>query len=292
VLIPPQSSVFSAFCLLLGAASPAPPRPVIVAAENVYGQVAAEIAGGNAEIISVLNNPAQDPHVFEPAPSVARAVAHASITIADGAGYDPWMARLVAASPSATRQDIVAAELVQAAPGANPHLWYQPRAVMLTATRITSTLVARDPAHAAAYIGHMTTLQREIGGVLGAVAALHASRGGMKIAITEPVFTPMAEAIGLDVQEKTFAQSVMNGTEPRASDVAGFEADLRGHKVAAVVYNAQVTSPAVERLLGIARVAHVPVVAVTELMPPGATYAGWMRQQLDGLAAALPIPVK
>ena len=75
MLIPPQSSVFSAFCLLLGEASPAPPRPVIVAAENVYGQVAAEIAGGNADIISVLNNPAQDPHVFEPAPSVARAVA-------------------------------------------------------------------------------------------------------------------------------------------------------------------------------------------------------------------------
>ena len=47
---------------------------------------------------SILSNPDQDPHLFEASPSVARALADARIVIINGADYDPWVAKMLAAN--------------------------------------------------------------------------------------------------------------------------------------------------------------------------------------------------
>ncbi len=70
----------------------------IVAAENVYGDVARQIGGSSVEVTSILTNPSQDPHEFEASASTARQVADARIVIYNGADYDPWMPKLLAAS--------------------------------------------------------------------------------------------------------------------------------------------------------------------------------------------------
>lgn len=46
-------------------------------------------------VTSILGDAAQDPHGFEPSPSVARQVADAAIVVLNGADYDPWMQRLL-----------------------------------------------------------------------------------------------------------------------------------------------------------------------------------------------------
>ena len=84
--------------LTLPAAAAAPLR--VVAAENVYGDLAREIGGARVAVVSILQNPDQDPHLFEASPQTARAVADADVVIANGAGYDAWMSKLLAASPS------------------------------------------------------------------------------------------------------------------------------------------------------------------------------------------------
>jgi zinc/manganese transport system substrate-binding protein len=84
----------AALAVLGGAAAVAPARaaPVgIVAAENFYGDVAAQIGGPDVRVTSVLSNPDEDPHLFEASSSVARAVAGAAIVIESGIDYDPWM---------------------------------------------------------------------------------------------------------------------------------------------------------------------------------------------------------
>jgi zinc/manganese transport system substrate-binding protein len=283
----PKRRLISLFCVAFAWASPAAARPVIVAAEDFYGQIAAEIGGTEVDVFSVLTNPAEDPHLYEPSASTARLLAGATVAIANGAGFDPWMTRLMQATPSATRRDIVVADALHTAPGADPHLWYQPRAALAVAAQITGALVSQDRAHAGIYLNNLNKVQREIGGVQGAIAALKKFRGGAPIAETEPVFSYMADALGLTMRDTRFATSIMNGTEPRASDVAELEADIRQHKIRVLIYNAQASTPAVTRLLGIAKTAGVPVVGVTETMPANATYVGWMRGQLDALAAAL-----
>jgi zinc/manganese transport system substrate-binding protein len=100
----------------------------------------------------------------------------------------------------------------------------------------------------------------------------------------------MAAALGLSRRDARFQLAVMNGTEPRASDIAAIEADLRSHRIRALLTNAQVSDPATQRLLAIARAAGIPVVGVTETEPAGADYASWMLSELNALEAALAAP--
>src|SRR5215469_2065145 len=65
-----------------------------VAAENFYGDVAQQIGGPAVKVTSILTNPNQDPHEFEPSASTARQVADSKLVIYSGADYDPWMAKL------------------------------------------------------------------------------------------------------------------------------------------------------------------------------------------------------
>ena len=89
---------------------------------------------------SILSNPDDDPHMFEASPSVARELSGARVVIANGADYDPWIEKLLAASPSKTRVVITAAALVRKKPGDNPHLWYYPATMPAVAKALAAEL--------------------------------------------------------------------------------------------------------------------------------------------------------
>ena len=55
------------------------------------------------------------------------------------------------------------------------------------------------------------------------------------------------------MRNERFQLAVMNDTEPRDSDVAAFENDLRKHQVRLLFYNSQASDTAATRLVGIAR---------------------------------------
>jgi zinc/manganese transport system substrate-binding protein len=56
-----------------------------------------------------------------------------------------------------------------------------------------------------------------------------------------------------------------------------------------VIYNSQALSGAVERLLGIARESGIPLVAMSETVPPGMHYQQWLLGELDSLERALSV---
>jgi zinc/manganese transport system substrate-binding protein len=262
----------------------------VVAAENFYGDVARQIAGPDGQVASILSNPDQDPHMFEASPSVARALSGARIVIYNGADYDPWMDRLLAAAKSSDRRVIVVAKLVGRQPGDNPHLWYGTANVAAAARALAAAFAASDPSQADAYARRLRSFLATLQPIDAEVARLRAAYHGTPVIATEPVFGDMAGAIGLDMHAGTFQMAVMNDTEPSASDVAAFEGDLRRHRVKVMFYNSQATDSAAQRLLHIAQQAGVPVVGVSETEPPGKSYQAWMTGQLDALAAALAKP--
>jgi zinc/manganese transport system substrate-binding protein len=75
----------------------------VVAAENFYGDIAQQIGGNFVDVVSIMSNPDQDPHLFETTPTVIRQVSAAQIVIFNGADYDPWMNKLLLATPRAGR---------------------------------------------------------------------------------------------------------------------------------------------------------------------------------------------
>jgi zinc/manganese transport system substrate-binding protein len=260
----------------------------IVAAENFYGDVAKQIGGQDVHVTSILSNPDQDPHLFEASPSVARALSAARIVIANGIDYDPWMTKLLGAARSAERQTIVVADLIGRKTGDNPHIWYDPTTMLAGARALAAALAIADPAHKAGYDQRLARFEASITPVQARIATLRARLAGTPVTATEPVFGYMFAALGMQVRNLPFQMAVMNGTEPSASDVAAFETDLRSHRVALLIYNAQASDPIADRMQRLAKASHVPVVGAAETEPPGMTYQAWMLAELDAVAKALP----
>ncbi|MGH7716949.1 MAG: metal ABC transporter solute-binding protein [Vulcanimicrobiaceae bacterium] len=259
----------------------------IVAAENFYGDVARQIGGTHVSVTSILNNPDQDPHLFEASPSVARAVSGAKIVVSNGLDYDPWMDKLIRAGRNPNRTTIVVGELVLKKPGDNPHVWYDPRTMQAYATALTTALAKTDPAHRADYSRNLDAFTRSLAPIEARIAMLRKRYAGLHVTATEPVFGYMLDALGLQVRNTRFQTAVMNNTEPGAREVARFENDLKTRSVRMLVYNSQASDPVAQRMLDLAKTSGVPVVGATETEPPGTTYQAWIARELDAVEKAL-----
>jgi zinc/manganese transport system substrate-binding protein len=197
------------------------------------------------------------------------------------------MAKLLSAARSANRTVIVVADLVHRKPGDNPHLWYDPPTMPIYAKALSAALSLRDPAHKADYDRRLQTFIESLQPLQAQIADIRANSHGVPVTATEPVFGYMATALGFKMRNERFQLAVMNDTEPRVSDVAAFENDLRMHRARVLFYNSQASDTAAQRLVKIAEQSKVPVVGVTETEPPGKTYQQWMTDQLDAVAQAL-----
>ncbi len=264
-------------------------KPVqVVAAENFYGDIAKQIGGSNVAVTSILTNPDQDPHLFEASASVARNLSAARLVIYNGINYDPWVSKLLGAARSADRKSIVVADLIGKKAGDNPHIWYDPATMLALAKALSQELGSADPGHAADYGRNLAIFEQSVQPIQAKIAALRARLSGTPATATEPVFGYMFDALGMTVRNASFQLSVMNNTEPSASDVAAFENDLKTHQVKLLVYNSQASDPVAARMEKLAKAAHVPLVGATETEPPGKSYQAWMLGELDAVDRALP----
>jgi zinc/manganese transport system substrate-binding protein len=259
----------------------------IVAAENFYGDIAKQIGGPDVSVTSILSKPDQDPHLFEVSPSVARDVSATRIVIYNGIDYDPWMEKLLGAARSPDRKTIVVADIIEKKTGDNPHIWYDPATIPALAKRLSDTLIAEDPADKAQYEQRLARFEESLKPIQAKIAELRQRFTGTPVTATEPIFGYMFDALGMQVRNQAFQRAVMNNTEPSASDIAGFENDLKTHRVKLLVYNSQATDPTADRMQKIAREAGIPVVGTTETEPAGENYQSWIMSELDAVERAL-----
>lgn len=262
----------------------------VVAAENFYGDIARQIGGDRVAVVSIMNSPDQDPHLFETTPGIVRQIADAQVVINNGADYDTWMEKLLAAAPQPNRKVIIAADLIHKKPGDNPHLWYDPATMPAVAKTIAAALSAADAAHGKDYAARLAAFLGSLKPLNDKIAAIRGKYAGTAVTASEPVFGYMAQALGLKMRNESFQLSVMNDTEPSARDVASFEQDLKDHKVRAMFYNKQASNKIVQHLVELASIAKIPVVGVTETAPPDLSYQDWMLGELGDAEKALAGP--
>lgn len=281
--------VIAAILLALWARLAAAAEPVpVVAAENFYGDVARQIGGPDVAVTSILSNPDQDPHLFEASASALRAISTARIVIYNGIDYDPWAEKLLRVSQSAQRTVIVVAPLIGRKTGDNPHVWYDPATMPALARALADELTKTDPAHGAEYRQRLAQFQHSMEPVAAKISALRQRLLGTEVTATEPVFGYMLAALGMKVRNERFQLAVMNNTEPSASDLTAFENDLKTQQVRLLVYNRQASDRLAERMVSIAKAAHIAIVAVSETEPPETTYQAWLMSELDAVDHALP----
>src|SRR5437016_70536 len=76
----------------------------VVAGENFWGSIAAQLGGSKVTVQSVVTDPNADPHEYESSSSDARAFAEARLVILNGAGYDSWGQKLLDANKGTNRR--------------------------------------------------------------------------------------------------------------------------------------------------------------------------------------------
>lgn len=262
----------------------------VAASTNVWGSILRQLGGSHVRATSIITSPQTDPHAYEPTPADARTIARARVFVANGAGYDPWAAQIVTASPDENRTVIDVARLAGVPDGGNPHRWYSPGDVAKVADAITAGLKKADPGDAAYFDGRRRSFETvDLGPYHRLISEIRASYAGTPVGASESIFEPLADALGLElITPAGFLQAVSEGIDPSAGDKAASEAQLRQHRVKVYVYNGQNATPDVAAQLAAARRAGVPVVAVTEtLNPPDASFQQWQVAQLQALKSAL-----
>src|ERR1700746_830904 len=85
-----------------GGAASSSGKILAVGAENEYANVISQIGGSYVQTTAIESNPNTDPHTFEASPSVAATVGEARLVVQNGLGYDGYMEKLEAASPSSS----------------------------------------------------------------------------------------------------------------------------------------------------------------------------------------------
>jgi zinc/manganese transport system substrate-binding protein len=261
----------------------------VVAAENVYGNIAAQIGGPHVSVTSILTNPNADPHLFEPATSTGLAVAKAKVVIQNGLGYDAFMTRIEDATPGNGGLDLIVADLLGIhGKDANPHLWYDLPRLDSIAHRIGDAFRRQDPAHASAYRRGERRFVRSLTPLRQEVATIRSRFHGAPVAYTEPVPGYLVAAAGLrNLAPDSFTRPIEEGTEPSASAVAAMDTLIAQHRIRVLLYNSQAVSPITAQLRDDARKAGIPVVPVTETLPAHLTFQQWQLDQARALAAAL-----
>ncbi len=260
----------------------------VVGAQAQYGDLLAQLGGVYVHVTSLVSNPNTDPHNFEASPRVARTIAAARLIVQNGDGYDTFMNQLEAASSSASRTVVTVATLLHRATAPNPHFWYAPTTMPLLARTVARELERLAPAHAAYFRAREATFQGSWRAVTRAVAAAHHWTARRAVATTEPVGDYLLSALGVaNLTPFRFQANVMNGVDPSPQDIVAQQALLSQHRVGALCFNAQVTSPVTSGLRALAQRDHVALVALYEIMPRGLHVQEWMLAEIHALEGAL-----
>lgn len=262
----------------------------VVAAENFWGSIAAQLGGSQVSVHSIVANPASDPHSYEPTAADARSLAGAQLAIVNGIGYDGWASRLLAAEPSDRRLTLDVGGLLGLASGANPHQWYSPASVHAVIAAIVAGYDRLRPSSAGYFARRRAAFERVgLARYRQLTAQIRARYSGVPVGYSESVFQPLGEALGLRLLTPyDYAKAVAEGTEVSAQDKQTVQRQLSRGGVKLWVFNSQNATPEVQRATEAARAAHIPVVTITETLSPATdSFQQWQVSQLRSLSAAL-----
>ncbi|GLZ40382.1 zinc ABC transporter substrate-binding protein [Actinokineospora sp. NBRC 105648] len=282
-------------------------RIAVVASTNVWASVARAVGGDAVSVTAILSDPGADPHGYEAKPADAVAFDNVKVVLSNGGGYDDFFTGL-ADTAGANARKIVAFELAgkgdsggqhqssepvpnEAAhePAVNEHVWYDLDTVHRVADKLVDELSAVAPDKRDVFRTNAATFAHGLDDIAAKAAGIGRAKPGAKVVATEPVAAYLLATAGLsDATPEEFSEAIEEESDPSAAAVAKTDALVTDKEVAVVVYNSQTETPVTKQLKDKAVAAGVPVVGVTETLPPGATdYLAWMTTQVDDLARAV-----
>lgn len=261
----------------------------VVASTNVWGSVVSAIGGDKVTVTSIISDPSADPHSYEASAQNQLAISKAKLIVENGGGYDTFVDKMISAAKAKAK--VLNAVKISGYPAGsdfNEHVWYDFPTVQQVAQQIETALAAADPADSDTFASNTNTLVSAVAALTQREVDIKGKSAGVGVAITEPVPLYMLTAAGLtDKTPPAFSAAIESGTDAPATIVAQTLALFTGRQVKALVYNEQTTGPQTDQVLAAAKANGIAIVPVTETLPSGTDYLGWMSANLDAIAKAV-----
>lgn len=297
----------------------------VVASTNVYGSLAAQVGGDRVDVTSIITSATQDPHSYEASARDRLTVQKADLVIENGGGYDAFIDTLLGDAqdphvvtavefshdyPGNEGHDAAAADAAEddahedehahdhAAEegheghdhieGFNEHVWFDVHTMIHVVEAIAEELTELDPDGEADFTANADEIVADLEGFEAQLETLKTDAAAANVIITEPIPGYLAAAAGLtDVTPEGFAESVEEGADVPPATLLETLRVVEGGDVRAVLTNAQTGGAETQRVEDAAADAGIPVVAFTELLPEGSSYAEWMSDAIQNLADAV-----
>ncbi|GAA1213152.1 metal ABC transporter solute-binding protein [Pseudonocardia alaniniphila] len=262
----------------------------MAASIDAWGSILTQLGGTHVSATSLITNPNTDPHDYEPTPADGRVIAGSKLFVENGIGYDAWAQRSVEADPDPGRVVLDVGQLVGIPPGGNPHRWYSPSDVEKVADAITADLKQLDKSDSAYFDAQRQMFENTgLARYHQLVNDIRTTYSGTRVGASESIFTPLAQALGLDLVTPTaFLDDISEGVDPSAADKSLIDDQITGKQIDVYIDNTQNSTPDVAAQVEEARRAGIPIVQVTEtLTPANASFQDWQSAQLQALENAL-----
>ena len=269
----------------VGSATPSSSTAInVVAAENFYGDIVKQLGGTHVSVTSILSDPNIDPHQYESNAQTAIQVSKAQLVIENSGGYDGWMDKILSGSPNSNRIVLKGYDVAQVKLPENEHVWYSIDNAATIAQAITNDLKKIDPADTTTFDSNLQTFKQSLQPIQQKIGAIKSKYAGTPVGLTETIYLYQAAPLGLNVLTPfEFQKAMAEGNDPPADTVVTAENQINHHQIKVLIYNEQTVTPSTTKLENDARAQNIPIVPVTETMPPGKTYQTWMLDQLNTL---------
>lgn len=274
-----------------GCSSPSPTDDgviTVVASTNVYGDIASQVGGDLIEVVSIIDDPSQDPHSFEADARVQLALSKADIVIENGGGYDPFVRQLLTDDSDATVLTASGYVVDSSAPDFNEHVWYLTQAMQELADAIADALSDVSPENAREFARNAAGFNAELEQLHLKTVELKEEFGGMTAAAIEPLPGYLLASMAVsDVTPEVFSEAVEEGSEISPAALRSMLQLIETGAAAVVIANDQTAGAETDAVLAAAERAGLPIVTVSETLPDGVGYLDWMSANIDDLASAL-----
>jgi zinc/manganese transport system substrate-binding protein len=268
----------------------------IVASTNVWGDIAKSIGGDRVQVVSIIENFAQDPHSYEASARDQLAVNDADLIVANGGGYDFFIEDLAKAAGD---KEVIFAYLPEELAkedgdhnhdhsDGNEHVWYDFHVVEDFANRLAGALAALDSEYSSVYSDNLIDFQGEIEILEDRMAEVSGKYSGASFVASEPVANYLLLELGLqDLTTKSFSQAIEEELDVSPKDLLEIQKLLKSKAVDVFVVNPQTGSVQIDSLVAVAKQNGIAIVELSELLPAGARYFDWMDLNIANLEAAL-----
>lgn len=216
----------------------------VVASFTVPADMVRAIGGEHVHVRSLVG-PNGDPHVYEPTPADADAIAHADLVVISGLGLEGWMERLISSSGTRARvvvgsDGIAARTMTDGDDGptkgqtiTDPHAWNSAANGAVYANNIEQALLAADPEDAAdlksrgdAYVDRLRHLDAWARAEIAQVPLAQ-----RKVITSHDAFSYLGAAYGIAFQAPA---GISSEAEPTAGQVARLIRQIKAEKVKTV----------------------------------------------------------